>query len=254
MPAPPAIAIHEITKRYDDAASALSGLSLTVAPGESLAIVGPSGSGKSTLLNMVAGLDRPSSGSVTVDGVRVDRLSETAAAKFRRARIGMIFQFFNLLNDLTVLDNVLLPAQLAGTPAARARARADELLGYLGMAGHAGAYPGRLSGGERQRVAVARALMNRPALLLADEPTGALDSVAAVHVRDLLAAVNADGQTILLVTHDAALAASCATRTVELVDGAVTRDTEVTAGRATDGTVAGGTDGTVTGDPAPVSR
>lgn len=257
MPVPPAIAVHEITKRYDGAAAALSGISLTAAPGESLAIVGPSGSGKSTLLNMVAGLDRPSTGSVTVDGVRVDRLSETAAAKFRRARIGMIFQFFNLLNDLTVLDNVLLPAQLAGTPSARARARADELLGYLGMAGHAGAYPGRLSGGERQRVAVARALMNRPALLLADEPTGALDSAAAAQVRDLLAAVNADGQTILLVTHDAALAASCAGRTVELVDGTVARDT---GARDTDtdtgngGAGAGGARDTGTGDLAPVAR
>ncbi|TCJ35837.1 ABC transporter ATP-binding protein [Parafrankia sp. BMG5.11] len=265
MPAPPAIAIHDITKRYDGAASALAGLSLTVAPGESLAIVGPSGSGKSTLLNMVAGLDRPSTGSVTVDGVRVDRLNETAAAKFRRARIGMIFQFFNLLDDLTVLDNVLLPAQLAGTPSARARARADELLGYLGVARHGGAYPGRLSGGERQRVAVARALMNRPALLLADEPTGALDSVAAAQVRDLLAAVNADGQTLLLVTHDAALATSCASRTVELADGTVARDThgsvardaETTAACGTDGSAVGGTGGTggtVTGGPAPVSR
>ncbi|CAI7980925.1 hypothetical protein FRAHR75_920001 [Frankia sp. Hr75.2] len=130
------------------------------------------------------------------------------------------------------------------------------------MARHGGAYPGRLSGGERQRVAVARALMNRPALLLADEPTGALDSVAAAQVRDLLAAVNADGQTLLLVTHDAALATSCASRTVELADGTVARDThgsvardaETTAACGTDGSAVGGTGGTVTGGPAPVSR
>jgi putative ABC transport system ATP-binding protein len=195
-----------------------------VAAGECLAVLGHSGSGKSTLLNLIAGLDRPTSGSVTVDGTRVDRLGEAASAKYRRASIGMIFQFFNLLDDLTVLDNVLIPAQLAGMGKSEARRRAGELLGTLGIEAQTKAYPGRLSGGQRQRVAVARALMNRPALLLADEPTGALDSHSAADVRQLLLDLNAEGQTILLVTHDVEMAESTAHRTIELVDGAVARD------------------------------
>jgi putative ABC transport system ATP-binding protein len=145
----------------------------------------------------------------------------------------MIFQFFNLLDDLTVLDNVLVPAQLAGMGKGEAKRRAAELLGSLGIDRHAKAYPQRLSGGERQRVAVARALMNRPALLLADEPTGALDSHAAADVRRLLLDLNAEGQTILLVTHDVELAASTAHRTIELVDGAVARDLVTTDTAAT---------------------
>jgi putative ABC transport system ATP-binding protein len=220
----PLIDIRDVSKKYGEGPPALAGLTLTVRAGEALAVLGPSGSGKSTLLNLVAGLDRPSTGSVTVDGLRVDELSEAASAKYRRARTGMVFQFFNLLDDLTVTDNVLLPAQLAGTPRAEARARAADLLEYLGIDRHARAYPGKLSGGERQRVAVARALMNRPALLLADEPTGALDTASGEDVRELLTVLNADGQTILLVTHDLALAEACATRTIELVDGHITRD------------------------------
>ncbi|OHV45500.1 MULTISPECIES: ABC transporter ATP-binding protein [unclassified Pseudofrankia] len=221
--------IRDVTKKYAGGTAALADLSLTVRAGEALAVLGPSGSGKSTLLNMIAGLDRPSTGSITVDGVRVDALSEAASAKYRRARIGMVFQFFNLLDDLTVFDNVLLPAQLAGMPRAKARARAAELLDYLGLRRHTHAYPGRLSGGERQRVAVARALINRPALLLADEPTGALDRASGVEVTRLLTELHEDGQTILLVTHDVALAESCASRTIELVDGAITRDVTAAA-------------------------
>lgn len=217
------IDISDVRKTYDQDRPALDGLTLRVRAGESLAVLGPSGSGKSTLLNMIAGLDKPTEGSVTVDGIRIDELGETALAKYRRARIGMIFQFFNLLDDLTVLDNVLLPAQLAGSGRAAARRRAAELLERLGIDRHAAAFPGRLSGGERQRVAVARALMNRPPLLLADEPTGALDTASAAGVRALLTALNADGQTILLVTHDTGLAAACATRTIELVDGRIAR-------------------------------
>jgi putative ABC transport system ATP-binding protein len=136
----------------------------------------------------------------------------------------MVFQFFNLLEDLTVADNVLLPAQLAGVPRRQAADRAAELLAALGIERHARAHPGRLSGGERQRVAIARALVNRPALLLADEPTGALDTAAGHDVQTLLTELNRDGQTIVLVTHDVALAEACATRTVELLDGRVTRD------------------------------
>jgi putative ABC transport system ATP-binding protein len=220
----PIIEIRSVSKRYNGGPPALDDVSLTVAAGEAVAVRGPSGSGKSTLLNLVAGLDRPSAGSVEVDGLRVDELSEAASARYRRTRIGMVFQFFNLLDDLTVAENVLLPAQLAGMPASAARRRCADLLGYLGIERHARAYPGRLSGGERQRVAVARALMNKPALLLADEPTGALDTASGQDVRALLAELNADGQTIVLVTHDAALAESCATRTIELVDGRIARD------------------------------
>ncbi|MFJ3867404.1 ABC transporter ATP-binding protein [Streptomyces nigra] len=224
--APPLIDIRDVSRTYGEGPPALAGVSLSVRAGEALAVLGPSGSGKSTLLNLIAGLDRPSGGSVTVDELRVDRLGEAASARYRRTRIGMVFQFFNLLDDLTVTDNVLLPAQLAGVPRAEARRRAAELLAHLGVERHADAHPGRLSGGERQRVAVARALMNRPPLLLADEPTGALDTASGDDVRELLAALNADGQTIVLVTHDLGLAASCATRTIELVDGRIVRDSQ----------------------------
>jgi putative ABC transport system ATP-binding protein len=220
----PMIELRDATKKYDTGPPALAGVTLTVAAGEFMAVLGHSGSGKSTLLNLIAGLDRPSSGSVTVDGTRVDQLGEAGSARFRRRSVGMIFQFFNLLDDLTVLDNVLVPAQLAGMGKGEARSRAGDLLGSLGIDRHAKAYPQRLSGGERQRVAVARALMNRPALLLADEPTGALDSRSAADVRQLLLDLNAEGQTILLVTHDVELAASTAHRMIELVDGAVARD------------------------------
>jgi putative ABC transport system ATP-binding protein len=223
----PLIELREVNRRYDEGPPALNEVSLSIAPGESVAILGPSGSGKSTLLNLVAGLDRPSAGTVTVDGVRVDQLGEAASARYRRARIGLVFQFFNLLDDLTVADNVILPAQLAGMARGTAQRRATELLGTLGVGRHASAYPGRLSGGERQRVAVARALMNRPALLLADEPTGALDTAAGEDVQRLLTDLHTDGQTIVLVTHDLALAETCATRTVQLLDGRVAADTAV---------------------------
>ncbi|MFI6154452.1 ABC transporter ATP-binding protein [Kitasatospora sp. NPDC051170] len=220
----PMIDLQDATKKYDDGPPALAGVSLSVAAGECVAILGHSGSGKSTLLNLVAGLDKPSSGTVTVNGTRVDQLGEAGSAKYRRASVGMVFQFFNLLDDLTVLDNVMVPAQLAGMGRIEVKRRAAELLTSLGIDRHAKAYPQRLSGGQRQRVAVARALMNRPALLLADEPTGALDSRSAEDVRRLLLDLNADGQTILLVTHDTHLAATTARRTIELVDGAVARD------------------------------
>jgi len=231
------IDLRGVSRTYEEGPPALDDLTLAVPTGQALAVLGPSGSGKSTLLNLIAGLDRPDTGTVGVDGLRVDELSESASAKYRRGSVGMVFQFFNLLDDLTVADNVLLPAQLAGMPRARAAARAAELLAYLGIERHARAYPGRLSGGERQRVAVARALMNRPPLLLADEPTGALDTASGAEVRELLRDLHADGQTIVLVTHDLALAESCATRTVELVDGRIARDS-----------AAGGTGGAAGGD------
>ncbi len=220
------IQLDDLTKRYGGAGrAALDGIGLQVAAGEAVAIMGPSGSGKSTLLNLVAGLDRPTRGAVTVAGQRIDKLTEARKARFRRRQIGMIFQFFNLLDDLTVLDNVLLPAQLAGVRRASARARADELLAALRISQHAHAYPARLSGGERQRAAIARALINRPALLLADEPTGALDTAAGDQIGAVLLELNRAGQTLLLVTHNPDLAARYASRTVQLVDGRVASET-----------------------------
>jgi putative ABC transport system ATP-binding protein len=226
------IALDGLSRRYDQGPPALQDVTLTAARGEMLAVVGASGSGKSTFLNLLAGLDRPSAGTVTVDGIRVDELNEAGSAKYRRAKVGMVFQFFNLLDDMTVTDNVVLPARLAGMARREAQRRAAELLDMLGVARHSGAYPGRLSGGERQRAAVARALMNRPALLLADEPTGALDSAAAEDVRALLRQLHADGQTVVLVTHDLRLAGDVATRTVELLDGRVVADSAAPTGVA----------------------
>jgi putative ABC transport system ATP-binding protein len=228
--AAPIIQISDVSKQYETSVRpALDGMNLEVREGEAVAVLGRSGSGKSTLLNLIAGLDKPTKGSVTVAGVRIDALTETGLARYRRDKIGMVFQFFNLLDDLTVADNVLLPAQLSGMPRKQAHARAEELLTQLRIFRYAKVFPGRLSGGERQRVAIARALMNRPPLLLADEPTGALDSASAADVRELLTDLNRMGQTILLVTHDTALAAASATRTIELVDGRIARDTTAVA-------------------------
>ena len=223
------VQLTDVSKRYDgDGSRAVAHVSIEVARGESVAIMGPSGSGKSTLLNLIAGLDRPTSGAVTVGGQRVDTLSETGAARYRRRQVGMIFQFFNLLDDMTVVDNVLLPAQLAGVPAAQARARALELLAALRIGQHQDAYPARLSGGERQRVAIARALVNRPALLLADEPTGALDTANGEAIGELLLDLNASGQTLIMVTHSPDLAARYARRVIEIVDGRMASDAYVT--------------------------
>jgi putative ABC transport system ATP-binding protein len=219
------IEISDVTKRYDGAGQpAVDGVSMSVGRGEAVAIMGPSGSGKSTLLNLIAGLDRPSGGTVTVAGQRIDKLSETAVARFRREQIGMIFQFFNLLDDLTVADNVLLPAQLIGMPRAKARARTDELLSRLRISQHRDAYPARLSGGERQRVAIARALVNSPALLLADEPTGALDTATGEDIGALLLELNQSGQSLVMVTHNPDLAARYASRSVRIVDGRIAGD------------------------------
>jgi putative ABC transport system ATP-binding protein len=220
------VQLSDVTKRYEDGRSpAVAHVTVDVGHGESVAVMGPSGSGKSTLLNLIAGLDRPTAGTVRVGGVQVGELNETGLARFRRRQVGMIFQFFNLLDDMTVADNVLLPAQLAGVPAAKARARLDELLAALRIEKHRNAYPARLSGGERQRVAIARALVNRPPLLLADEPTGALDSATGEEIgEELLLDLNASGQTLILVTHDPALAARYAKRVVRVVDGQIVTD------------------------------
>jgi len=220
------IGLTDVTKRYPgDGAPAVDAMSLQVAAGEAVAVMGPSGSGKSTLLNLIAGLDRPTAGTVTVAGQRIDRMSEAGLAQFRRAEVGMIFQFFNLLDDLTVADNVLLPAQLAGLSRRQARQRTGELLASLRIEKLADAYPGRLSGGQRQRVAIARALVNSPAVLLADEPTGALDTATGQEIGGLLAGLNASGQTLVLVTHNPGLATAYAGRVIELADGRICSDT-----------------------------
>jgi putative ABC transport system ATP-binding protein len=221
-PLPEVIQFDRVTKAYQAGSPpALAEVSLTVATGDTVAVMGPSGSGKSTLLNMIAGLDKPTSGTVRVAGMRIDNLGEAALARFRARHIGIIFQFFNLLDDLTVEDNVLLPAQLAGASKRKAKASARELLERMGIAEHRNAYPARMSGGQRQRVAIARALVNRPELLLADEPTGALDTTTGQEIARLLRELNDSGQSIVLVTHDPALADRLAVRTIRLVDGRV---------------------------------
>ena len=224
------VQLKDVTKRYDsDAAPAVADVTMVVAQGEAVSIMGPSGSGKSTLLNLIAGLDRPTSGEVRVGDERVDKLSETGVARFRRHQIGIIFQFFNLLEDMTVADNVLLPAQLAGMKTTAARTRTRELLAALRIEQHADAYPARLSGGQRQRVAIARALVNRPPLLIADEPTGALDSATGAEIGELLLDLNESGQTLILVTHNPDLAARYTRRVVQITDGRVTASSPIGA-------------------------
>jgi putative ABC transport system ATP-binding protein len=216
------IQLDGVTKTYSSgAAPALAEVSMSVAAGEVAAVMGPSGSGKSTLLNLIAGLDKPTAGTVTVAGRRIDALGESALARFRARHVGIIFQFFNLLDDLTVEDNVQLPAQLAGLSRRQAKARAGQLLERMGIAEHRNDYPARISGGQRQRVAIARALVNSPEVLLADEPTGALDTATGQQIGRLLRELNQDGQTLVLVTHDPELAERYAARTVRIVDGRI---------------------------------
>lgn len=223
---PPLIQLETVTKSYGGPAgqAVLEDVDLEVGKGEFTAVMGPSGSGKSTLLNLVAGLDRPTSGSIRVDGIELVGKSEADLAQFRRLRIGFVFQFFHLLNNLNVFDNVLIGAQLAGAAEAVSRVRVQQLLNELGVASKARQYPAKLSGGERQRVAIARALINRPAVLLADEPTGALDSHSGEQVMALFADFNQRGQTILLATHDRELARHYTRRVVELRDGSLISD------------------------------
>jgi putative ABC transport system ATP-binding protein len=202
---------------------AVRGVDLALRPGEFAAVTGPSGSGKSTLLHMLGGLEPPSSGQIWLDGERVDGLTQARWAVLRRRHIGFVFQFFNLVSNMTVADNVELAALMGGATSKQARARRADLLAELGLTGKADAAPARLSGGEQQRVALARALANRPSLLLADEPTGNLDSAASRAVLGLLSRAHADGQAILLVTHDARVASS-ADRVISLFDGMVVDD------------------------------
>jgi putative ABC transport system ATP-binding protein len=207
---------------------AVRGVDLSMESGEFVAVMGPSGSGKSTLLHLIGGLESPTGGEIWLAGQRVDGISEARWAVLRRRSIGFVFQFFNLVSNMTVADNVELAALLGGATRREARARREELLGELGLTAKAGTAPARLSGGEQQRVAVARALASRPSLLLADEPTGNLDSSNSADVLRLLRRVHADGQAILLVTHDAR-AASMADRMINLFDGMVADDAVVRA-------------------------
>ncbi|MCG7210628.1 ABC transporter ATP-binding protein [Streptomyces arenae] len=217
-----AIQLRSVSRRYgsgEGAVNALDRVSLTFPAGTFTAVMGPSGSGKSTLLQCAAGLDRPTSGSVTVGGTELTQLSETRLTLLRRERIGFVFQAFNLLPSLTAEQNVALPLRLAGRRPSRARLR--EVLAQVGLADRAGHRPAELSGGQQQRVALARALITRPEVLFGDEPTGALDSRTSREVLGLLRdMVDSEGQTVIMVTHDP-VAASYADRVVLLVDGRV---------------------------------
>ena len=199
---------------------ALRGVDLAVEPGEFIAVMGPSGCGKSTLLNLVAGLDVPDEGEITVAGEAVTGRTEDDLARMRRKHMGIVFQFFNLLEGMTVLENVVLPSVIAGRRRRMAETRARDLLDLLGIGDKAAAVPGVLSGGQRQRLAIARALANSPTLLLADEPTGALDSAGGAEIIELLRRLHASGQTIILVTHDPAVA-DAAGRIVRMRDGRI---------------------------------
>ena len=197
---------------------ALRGVTMTMAPQEFVAIMGPSGCGKSTLLNLVAGLDTPSEGEIVLAGESLAGKDENALPRLRRRHIGIVFQFFNLLEGMSVLENVTLPAIIAGSSRKQAETRARDLLDLLGLGDKAKSAPSVLSGGQRQRLAIARALANKPTLLLADEPTGALDTAGGLEVLELFRRLHGDGQAIMLVTHDEEVAAA-ADRTVRMRDG-----------------------------------
>ena len=218
---------------------AVDGVDLHVAAGETVAIMGPSGCGKSTLMHLLGGLDRPSGGEVRLAGRRVDEMSEKALARLRQDAVGFVFQAFHLMDELTAVENVELPALLAGRPARVARRRATGLIERVGLAERAGFLPAALSGGQRQRVAIARALAGEPLVVLADEPTGNLDSAATLEVLRLFESLHVAGQTLVIVTHDSRIAAT-ADRMISMRDGAFIDETRLTGGTRGDlGTLAG---------------
>jgi ABC-type lipoprotein export system ATPase subunit len=234
MNASPTAVVHArgLRKEYgsgEGLVRALDGVDLDVNRGEAVAVMGPSGCGKSTLLHLVGGLDRPSAGALTVAGQRVGDLSERALAYLRRDEIGFIFQAFHLMDELTAQENVELPALLAGCTPGEARARAAALLDEVGLADRARHLPSMLSGGQRQRVAIARALANEPQIVLADEPTGNLDSAAAFGVLGLLEGLHAKGLTLVIVTHDERIATT-ADRVISMRDGAFIDETRLAGG------------------------
>jgi ABC-type lipoprotein export system ATPase subunit len=208
---------------------AVDGVDLAVAPGETLAVMGPSGCGKSTLLHLLGGLDRPSGGEVWLGGRRIDQIGERALARMRRTAVGFVFQAFHLMDELTAVENVELPALLDGRSPRAARRRAAELLERVGLVDRAGFLPSALSGGQRQRVAIARALSNEPLVVFADEPTGNLDSAATLEVLRLFDSLHEAGQTLVVVTHDERIAAT-ADRLISMRDGAFVDETRLTGG------------------------
>ncbi|MGI8858462.1 MAG: ABC transporter ATP-binding protein [Thermomicrobiales bacterium] len=226
-PPEPVIQFEHVSRHYQTGrgiVTALHDATFSIQRGEWVAIVGPSGSGKSTLMNLLAGIDRASAGAVTVNGAELTHLSEERLARWRGQQVGIVFQFFQLMPTLTALENVVLPMELRGRWRGERRKRGLALLDRVGVAALASSLPSQLSGGEQQRVAIARALANDPAILLADEPTGNLDSATGERIVELLAEL-ADGvRTLLIVTHDARLAAR-APRVIGLADGAIVRDT-----------------------------
>jgi putative ABC transport system ATP-binding protein len=208
---------------------AVDGIDLDVHRGEAVAVMGPSGCGKSTLLHLLGGLDRPTEGAVWLSGRRIDQLGERELARVRRTDIGFVFQAFHLMDELSAVENVELSALLAGHSAKEARRRAIGLLGRVGLADRAGALPSALSGGQRQRTAIARALSNEPLLILADEPSGNLDSASTMEVLRLFDSLHEAGQTLIIVTHDARVAAT-ADRLISMRDGAFVDDTRLDGG------------------------
>jgi putative ABC transport system ATP-binding protein len=228
----PIVVARRLRKEYgrgEGLVRAVDEIDLEVAPGEALAIMGPSGCGKSTLLHLLGGLDRPDAGELTVAGQRIDQLSERGLAKFRCRDVGFVFQAFHLMDELTAQENVELPALLAGRFPRQARRRAAGLLDQVGLADRAGHLPSALSGGQRQRVAIARALANEPRILLADEPTGNLDSSATLEVLRLFESLRAAGLTLIVVTHDERIAAT-ADRIISMRDGAFVGQTRLSGG------------------------
>jgi len=221
------IAAEKVVKRYvlgEEAVTAVDGITVGFGPGGMTAVVGRSGSGKSTLLHLLGGLDRPTSGRIVARGRRLDELSDDELAEFRRTTVGFVFQSFQLLPGATAQRNVELPLVLAGLPRAERQARAEKLLDRVGLLGRRNHRPSQLSGGEQQRVAIARALANDPPLLLCDEPTGNLDSKTAADFVELLRGLAGDGRTVVLVTHDRALAETSCSRRIELLDGRIVSD------------------------------
>jgi putative ABC transport system ATP-binding protein len=219
------IETQNLTKHYqmgNTVVRALDGVSVAVAEGEFVALLGRSGSGKSTLLNLIAGLDHPTSGTLRIDGSDLSGMSAEQLSRHRRHNVGIIFQSFNLVSTMTAVENVTLAMTFAGTAKPDREKRAAQLLESMGLAGRLHHTPKELSGGEQQRVAISRALSNRPRLLLADEPTGNLDSRTSMEIMELLKSLNErEGKTIVLVTHDANLAQNYARRTITLMDGTV---------------------------------